>query len=38
MDWFHVPATTRASLACYNTHQEIDTLVAGIQRAKEVLL
>ena len=36
MDWFHVPATTRASLACYNTASEIDALVAGIWKVKEV--
>ncbi len=33
MDHFGVPATTRASFGLYNTPQEIDTLVAGIQRA-----
>jgi cysteine desulfurase / selenocysteine lyase len=36
MDAFHVPATTRASLACYNTAAEIDALVAGIRKVKEV--
>jgi cysteine desulfurase/selenocysteine lyase len=36
MDWFGVPATTRASLAFYNTAAEIDTLVAGIQKVKEI--
>jgi cysteine desulfurase / selenocysteine lyase len=36
MDWFQVPATTRASLACYNTAAEIDALVAGIRKVKEV--
>ncbi len=36
MDWFHVPATTRASLACYNTAAEIDALVAGLRKVKEV--
>jgi cysteine desulfurase/selenocysteine lyase len=36
MDWFHVPATTRASLACYNSAAEIDALVAGIWKVKEV--
>jgi cysteine desulfurase/selenocysteine lyase len=37
MDWFQVPATTRASLAFYNTPSEIDALAAGIRKAKEVL-
>ncbi len=36
MDWFHVPATTRASLAFYNTPAEIDALVAGIKKVQEV--
>jgi len=36
MDWFHVPATTRASLAFYNTFGEIDALAAGIQKVKEI--
>ena len=36
MDWFDVPATTRASLACYNTFGEIDALAAGIRKVKEV--
>src|SRR3954451_20097508 len=37
MDFFHVPATTRASLAMYNTFGEIDALVNGIKKAQEVL-
>jgi len=36
MDWFHVPATTRASLAFYNTAAEIDALAAGLHRVKEI--
>ena len=36
MDWFHVPATTRASLAFYNTAAEIDALAAGLQKVKEI--
>ena len=36
MDWFHIPATTRASFAFYNTVAEIDALVAGLYRVKEV--
>jgi cysteine desulfurase/selenocysteine lyase len=36
MDWFHVPATTRASLAFYNTIAEIDALVEGIRKVQEV--
>ena len=36
MDWFHVPATTRASLAFYNTTAEIDALTAGLKKVKEI--
>jgi cysteine desulfurase / selenocysteine lyase len=36
MERFGVPATTRASLAVYNTKQEIDVLVAGIEKAREM--
>jgi cysteine desulfurase/selenocysteine lyase len=37
MDFFGLPATTRASLAFYNTFAEIDALVVGIKKAQEVL-
>jgi cysteine desulfurase/selenocysteine lyase len=33
---FGVAATTRASLALYNTHDEIDTLVRALERVREV--
>jgi cysteine desulfurase / selenocysteine lyase len=36
MDRFGVPAMARASLAFYNTPGEIDALVAGIRKVKEV--
>ncbi len=36
MQFFRVPATARASFALYNTRQEIDRLVAGIEKVKEV--
>jgi cysteine desulfurase/selenocysteine lyase len=36
MERFGVPATTRASLAVYNTKSEIDVLVAGIEKAREM--
>ena len=36
MDRFGVPATARASLALYNTKEEIDTLVEGIHKVLEV--
>jgi cysteine desulfurase / selenocysteine lyase len=36
MERFGIPATARASFAVYNTRAEIDALVAGIQKVKEV--
>ncbi len=36
MDRFGVPATTRASLAFYNTAAEIDALAAGLRKVKEM--
>jgi len=36
MDRFGVPATSRASLAFYNTRQEIDALVTGLKKVKKV--
>lgn len=37
MQWFGVPATARASFGLYNTHQEIEALVAALQTVMEVL-
>jgi len=37
MKRFNVPATARASLAFYNTKQEIDALAEGLQKVIEVL-
>ena len=36
MERFGIPATARASLAFYNTKEEIDSLVEGIDRVLEV--
>jgi cysteine desulfurase/selenocysteine lyase len=36
MQCFKIPATARASFALYNTRAEVDALVSGIQRVKEV--
>jgi cysteine desulfurase/selenocysteine lyase len=36
MDRLGVPATTRASLAFYNTVAEIDALAAGLEKVKEI--
>jgi len=37
MERFGVPATARASLALYNTREEVDALVRGIDKVREVL-
>ena len=36
MDHFGVPATARASFAFYNTHDEVDQLVAAVRRVAEL--
>jgi cysteine desulfurase/selenocysteine lyase len=37
MDRFGIPATARASFAVYNTREEVDALVSGILKAREVM-
>ncbi len=36
MEHFRVPATCRASLAFYNTREDVDALVAGVEKTIEV--
>jgi cysteine desulfurase/selenocysteine lyase len=36
MDRFNVPATARASVAMYNTREEIDALVGALQRVRDM--
>jgi cysteine desulfurase/selenocysteine lyase len=36
MDRFGVPATTRASLACFNTRAELDALARGVRKVQEM--
>jgi cysteine desulfurase/selenocysteine lyase len=36
MTRFGIPATTRASLACFNTRGELDTLARGIRKVQEM--
>jgi len=36
MQRFNVPATARASLALYNTREDIDALVAGLHKVRQV--
>lgn len=38
MDCYHIPGTTRASFALYNTKEEIDSLITGLNRAIKMLL
>ena len=38
MDFFGIPGTIRASIALYNSKEDIDALVAGIKRAVGMLL
>jgi len=37
MDFFGIPGTVRASFAMYNTKEEIDELVAGLEKAIKML-
>ena len=36
MEFFGIPATARASLALYNTREEIDTLAEGIRKVQRM--
>jgi cysteine desulfurase/selenocysteine lyase len=36
MDFFDVPATTRASFAVHNGRDDVDALVAGVRRVREI--
>lgn len=37
MDFFKIPGTIRASFAFYNTKEEIDSLVAAVKKAQQML-
>jgi cysteine desulfurase / selenocysteine lyase len=37
MEYFCIPGTTRASFAAYNTREEIDRLVTGVEKAVKLL-
>ena len=37
MTRFNIPGTVRASFAMYNTYEEVDALVAGVEKAKRML-
>ena len=36
MDFYEIPATARASLAIYNTEEDVDKLIEGIEKTIEV--
>ena len=36
MDFFQIPATARASFACYNTEEEVARLLAALRKVREV--
>ncbi|MAU14801.1 MAG: cysteine desulfurase CsdA [Muricauda sp.] len=38
MDFYKIPGTVRASFSFYNTMEEVDKLVEGVKRAKDMLL
>ena len=37
LQWFGVAATCRASLAFYNTHDEVDAFVAALRKVRRLL-
>jgi cysteine desulfurase/selenocysteine lyase len=37
MDYFKIPGTVRASFSFYNTREEVDILVEGVKKAKQML-
>jgi cysteine desulfurase/selenocysteine lyase len=37
MERFGLASTTRASFALYNTHEEVDALIAGLHKARRIL-
>jgi len=38
MDFYEIPGTVRASFSFYNTMEEVDVLVEGVKRAKNMLI
>jgi cysteine desulfurase/selenocysteine lyase len=38
MDFYKIPGTVRASFSFYNTKEEVDVLVGGVQRAAAMLV
>jgi len=38
MDFYRIPGTVRASFSFYNTREEVDRLVAGVEKARQMLV
>lgn len=38
MDFFNIPGTVRASISFYNTKEEVDVLIEGVKKARQMLL
>jgi cysteine desulfurase/selenocysteine lyase len=38
MDFYKIPGTVRASFSFYNTKEEVDIFISGVERAKNMLL
>jgi len=38
MQFYGVPATLRASLAFYNTREEVDAFIAALQKVRKLLM
>jgi cysteine desulfurase/selenocysteine lyase len=38
MERFGVASTTRASFGLYNTREDVDALIAGLEKARSILL
>jgi cysteine desulfurase/selenocysteine lyase len=36
MEYYHLPATARASFACYNNDEDVQALVRGVHKVREV--
>jgi cysteine desulfurase/selenocysteine lyase len=37
MERFNVASTTRASFGLYNTREDVDALIAGLEKARSIL-
>jgi cysteine desulfurase/selenocysteine lyase len=37
MDFYQIPGTVRASFAFYNTHEEVERFITGVEKAVSML-